>query len=63
MYCLNFQCKIRLVYSNPAFVLILFSLYALFHSSVVENKTTVNILDDIGSMFDDLADQLDAMLD
>uniref|UniRef100_A0AAR2IV34 CASK interacting protein 1 n=1 Tax=Pygocentrus nattereri TaxID=42514 RepID=A0AAR2IV34_PYGNA len=32
-------------------------------NSVVENKTTVNILDDIGSMFDDLADQLDAMLD
>ncbi|XP_029001073.1 caskin-1 isoform X4 [Betta splendens] len=26
-------------------------------------KTTVSILDDIGSMFDDLADQLDAMLD
>uniref|UniRef100_A0A8B9HG47 Si:dkeyp-9d4.3 n=1 Tax=Astyanax mexicanus TaxID=7994 RepID=A0A8B9HG47_ASTMX len=32
-------------------------------NSVVENKATVNILDDIGSMFDDLADQLDAMLD
>ncbi|XP_041702799.1 caskin-1-like [Coregonus clupeaformis] len=31
--------------------------------SLVEEKTTVNILDDIGSMFDDLADQLDAMLD
>ncbi|CAF92727.1 unnamed protein product, partial [Tetraodon nigroviridis] len=28
-----------------------------------EKKTTVSILDDIGSMFDDLADQLDAMLD
>ncbi|XP_077061424.1 caskin-1 isoform X4 [Siphateles boraxobius] len=32
-------------------------------SSIVDNKSTVNILDDIGSMFDDLADQLDAMLD
>ncbi|XP_062865779.1 caskin-1 [Trichomycterus rosablanca] len=32
-------------------------------SSVMEKKSTVNILDDIGSMFDDLADQLDAMLD
>lgn len=32
-------------------------------SSVVEQKTTVSILDDIGSMFDDLADQLDAMLE
>lgn len=32
-------------------------------SSVKESKSTVNILDDIGSMFDDLADQLDAMLD
>ncbi|KAI5616084.1 caskin-1 isoform X1 [Silurus asotus] len=31
--------------------------------SAKENKSTVNILDDIGSMFDDLADQLDAMLD
>ncbi|XP_052360947.1 caskin-1-like isoform X2 [Oncorhynchus keta] len=31
--------------------------------SLLEEKTTVNILDDIGSMFDDLADQLDAMLD
>ncbi|XP_072224749.1 caskin-1 isoform X3 [Leuresthes tenuis] len=31
--------------------------------SVVEQKTTVSILDDIGSMFDDLADQLDAMLE
>ncbi|KAF7698296.1 caskin-1 isoform X2 [Silurus meridionalis] len=29
----------------------------------VENKSTVSILDDIGSMFDDLADQLDAMLE
>lgn len=29
----------------------------------MENKSTVNILDDIGNMFDDLADQLDAMLD
>ncbi|XP_053504368.1 caskin-1 isoform X3 [Ictalurus furcatus] len=28
-----------------------------------ENKSTVSILDDIGSMFDDLADQLDAMLE
>ncbi|XP_019749031.1 caskin-1 isoform X4 [Hippocampus comes] len=28
-----------------------------------EQKTTVSILDDIGSMFDDLADQLDAMLE
>ncbi|TNM85736.1 hypothetical protein fugu_008007 [Takifugu bimaculatus] len=28
-----------------------------------DKKTTVSILDDIGSMFDDLADQLDAMLD
>ncbi|XP_053532125.1 caskin-1 isoform X1 [Ictalurus punctatus] len=32
-------------------------------NSATENKSTVNILDDIGSMFDDLADQLDAMLD
>ncbi|KAG7315581.1 hypothetical protein KOW79_020447 [Hemibagrus wyckioides] len=32
-------------------------------NSTMENKSTVNILDDIGSMFDDLADQLDAMLD
>ncbi|KAM9454386.1 caskin-1 [Clarias gariepinus] len=32
-------------------------------NSAIENKSTVNILDDIGSMFDDLADQLDAMLD
>nr|XP_060642477.1 caskin-1 isoform X1 [Anolis sagrei ordinatus] len=31
--------------------------------SAVENKSTVSILDDIGSMFDDLADQLDAMLE
>ncbi|MCJ8739538.1 hypothetical protein PDJAM_G00048420 [Pangasius djambal] len=30
---------------------------------LVENKSTVSILDDIGSMFDDLADQLDAMLE
>nr|XP_014350949.1 PREDICTED: caskin-1 [Latimeria chalumnae] len=28
-----------------------------------ESKSTVSILDDIGSMFDDLADQLDAMLE
>uniref|UniRef100_A0A672MDI8 Caskin-2-like n=1 Tax=Sinocyclocheilus grahami TaxID=75366 RepID=A0A672MDI8_SINGR len=32
-------------------------------NSIVDNKSTVNILDDIGSMFDDLADQLEAMLD
>ncbi|XP_075686655.1 caskin-1 isoform X2 [Rhinoderma darwinii] len=32
-------------------------------SSSVEEKSTVSILDDIGSMFDDLADQLDAMLE
>ncbi|KAF3846948.1 hypothetical protein F7725_004026 [Dissostichus mawsoni] len=31
--------------------------------SMEEQKTTVSILDDIGSMFDDLADQLDAMLE
>ncbi|KAM4698601.1 caskin-1 [Rhinophrynus dorsalis] len=31
--------------------------------SSLEEKSTVSILDDIGSMFDDLADQLDAMLD
>ncbi|ROL49355.1 Caskin-1 [Anabarilius grahami] len=31
--------------------------------SLIENKSTVSILDDIGSMFDDLADQLDAMLE
>ncbi|XP_077474149.1 caskin-1 isoform X6 [Stigmatopora argus] len=31
--------------------------------SMTEQKTTVSILDDIGSMFDDLADQLDAMLE
>ncbi|XP_058267796.1 caskin-1 isoform X7 [Hemibagrus wyckioides] len=30
---------------------------------MAENKSTVSILDDIGSMFDDLADQLDAMLE
>ncbi len=35
----------------------------LIHSSLAENKSTVSILDDIGSMFDDLADQLDAMLE
>lgn len=33
------------------------------NDSVSSKKTTVSILDDIGSMFDDLADQLDAMLD
>ncbi|XP_073504470.1 caskin-1 isoform X8 [Phyllobates terribilis] len=32
-------------------------------SSSREEKSTVSILDDIGSMFDDLADQLDAMLE
>ncbi|XP_071976141.1 caskin-1 isoform X8 [Engystomops pustulosus] len=32
-------------------------------SSSLEEKSTVSILDDIGSMFDDLADQLDAMLE
>ncbi|XP_056143872.1 caskin-1 [Lampris incognitus] len=31
--------------------------------TVIEQKTTGSILDDIGSMFDDLADQLDAMLE
>ncbi|XP_029432098.1 caskin-1-like isoform X2 [Rhinatrema bivittatum] len=31
--------------------------------SATESKSTVSILDDIGSMFDDLADQLDAMLE
>ncbi|XP_026540176.1 caskin-1, partial [Notechis scutatus] len=31
--------------------------------STAESKSTVSILDDIGSMFDDLADQLDAMLE
>ncbi|XP_041134296.1 caskin-1-like [Polyodon spathula] len=31
--------------------------------SSTEAKTTVSILDDIGSMFDELADQLDAMLE
>ncbi|XP_010568917.1 PREDICTED: caskin-1 [Haliaeetus leucocephalus] len=31
--------------------------------SAMESKSTVSILDDIGSMFDDLADQLDAMLE
>ncbi|XP_062999395.1 caskin-1 [Elgaria multicarinata webbii] len=31
--------------------------------SAAESKSTVSILDDIGSMFDDLADQLDAMLE
>ncbi|KAG8433291.1 hypothetical protein GDO86_017540 [Hymenochirus boettgeri] len=31
--------------------------------STLEEKSTVSILDDIGSMFDDLADQLDAMLE
>ncbi|KAJ8345196.1 hypothetical protein SKAU_G00293890, partial [Synaphobranchus kaupii] len=33
------------------------------NSSVAQDKSTVSILDDIGSMFDDLADQLDAMLE
>lgn len=33
------------------------------NDSVSNKKATVSILDDIGSMFDDLADQLDAMLD
>ncbi|XP_069065833.1 caskin-1 isoform X2 [Pleurodeles waltl] len=33
------------------------------NDSTVESKSTVSILDDIGSMFDDLADQLDAMLE
>uniref|UniRef100_A0A3Q3LG49 Caskin-1-like n=1 Tax=Mastacembelus armatus TaxID=205130 RepID=A0A3Q3LG49_9TELE len=33
------------------------------NDSLSSKKTTVSILDDIGSMFDDLADQLDAMLD
>ncbi|XP_078520968.1 caskin-1 [Lissotriton helveticus] len=33
------------------------------NDSAVESKSTVSILDDIGSMFDDLADQLDAMLE
>ncbi|XP_008282621.1 caskin-1-like [Stegastes partitus] len=33
------------------------------NDSVSSKKATVSILDDIGSMFDDLADQLDAMLD
>uniref|UniRef100_A0A8C2J1I7 Caskin-2 n=1 Tax=Cyprinus carpio TaxID=7962 RepID=A0A8C2J1I7_CYPCA len=37
--------------------------YVLIHSTLAENKSTVSILDDIGSMFDDLADQLDAMLE
>uniref|UniRef100_A0A3B3Q2L6 CASK interacting protein 1 n=1 Tax=Paramormyrops kingsleyae TaxID=1676925 RepID=A0A3B3Q2L6_9TELE len=31
--------------------------------TVAEEKSTVSILDDIGSMFDELADQLDAMLE
>ncbi len=38
-------------------------LFLFLFSSIVDNKSTVNILDDIGSMFDDLADQLEAMLD
>ncbi|KAM7010217.1 caskin-1-like isoform 4-T4 [Tautogolabrus adspersus] len=33
------------------------------NDSLSSKKETVSILDDIGSMFDDLADQLDAMLD
>ncbi|XP_069503441.1 caskin-1 isoform X4 [Ambystoma mexicanum] len=33
------------------------------NNSATESKSTVSILDDIGSMFDDLADQLDAMLE
>ncbi|CAJ0915352.1 unnamed protein product [Ranitomeya imitator] len=33
------------------------------NTSSLEEKSTVSILDDIGSMFDDLADQLDAMLE
>ncbi|XP_028977866.1 caskin-1 isoform X2 [Esox lucius] len=33
------------------------------HNHCLVEEKTVNILDDIGSMFDDLADQLDAMLD
>lgn len=32
-------------------------------SSRSSKNTSASILDDIGSMFDDLADQLDAMLD
>lgn len=32
-------------------------------SSSATEKSTGSILDDIGSMFDDLADQLDAMLE
>jgi hypothetical protein len=31
--------------------------------SSIEEKSTGSILEDIGSMFDDLADQLDAMLE
>lgn len=31
--------------------------------AAAEEKSTGSILDDIGSMFDDLADQLDAMLE
>uniref|UniRef100_A0A8C6T572 CASK interacting protein 1 n=1 Tax=Neogobius melanostomus TaxID=47308 RepID=A0A8C6T572_9GOBI len=37
--------------------------FCLSLSSIAEQKSTVSILDDIGSMFDDLADQLDAMLE
>ncbi|XP_032397518.1 caskin-1 isoform X3 [Etheostoma spectabile] len=33
------------------------------NDSLSSKKSTVSILDDIGTMFDDLADQLDAMLD
>ncbi|XP_037620093.1 caskin-1 isoform X8 [Sebastes umbrosus] len=33
------------------------------NDALSSKKSTVSILDDIGSMFDDLADQLDAMLD
>ncbi|XP_053709038.1 caskin-2-like isoform X11 [Synchiropus splendidus] len=39
------------------------ALQAVDHPLHSGNKATVSILDDIGSMFDDLADQLDAMLD
>lgn len=42
----------------------LFAHTARFPSpSAAEEKSTGSILDDIGSMFDDLADQLDAMLE
>lgn len=58
---LHCMMMILLVKISPFFFF--YFLFLFLFSSIVDNKSTVNILDDIGSMFDDLADQLDAMLD